>query len=526
MLWTFVKNRKISLHKGYMRLEYMMYTGGMRNQQILRYDIMICEEYIGGINMKKTWLALLLAMVMLASVFTGCTSKPAEKPAEPAASTVTEAPKEEPKPTEAPKEEPKPTEEPAPEPTEEPAPVEEPAAEGIHQISILNTLVMDMEAVKSEETRFNSYQLPSYNIGEIAEKNFWFIPEDPAQEIITVVAYTDGYKDDGTDSYESLCVKGLSFGFEDPNAGGGTMEVFTGPTQNKNYMVWFMGYFTTSKVCALFMPADGWQDLPKLFKEIGMASAEAYDFICADGYKETIYADDLEKVKIYYSDQGTIDASSIAYAGYGLTDIRYIVPEGMEKGSEPVEGINQIVVMPNADGILGVEPTEILPYGGNIYPGYPVAAVLEKAGITSTTCKAVSYKDGSTYDYDMENLMKVYFCVDHSKGNDAYTLGKDQPYGAVLKAAGQYIFDDAAIVYVPPVDVMPDGYSAVELFKAVGMVEAEEYDFVCADGYTETIHKDDLEKVKIFINGEGVDATSILYPEYTLMNILTIVPAK
>lgn len=58
------------------------------------------------------------------------------------------------------------------------------------------------------------------------------------------------------------------------------------------------------------------------------------------------------------------------------------------------------------------------------------------------------------------------------------------------------------------------------------MVEAEEYDFVCADGYTETIHKDDLEKVKIFINGEGVDATSILYPEYTLMNILTIVPAK
>ena len=160
MLWTFVKNCKISLHKGYMRLEYMMYTGGMRNQQILRYDIMICEEYIGGINMKKTWLALLLAMVMLASVFTGCTSKPAEKPAEPAASTVTEAPKEEPKPTEAPKEEPKPTEEPAPEPTEEPAPVEEPAAEGIHQISILNTLVMDMEAVKSEETRFNSYQLP------------------------------------------------------------------------------------------------------------------------------------------------------------------------------------------------------------------------------------------------------------------------------------------------------------------------------------------------------------------------------
>ena len=128
----------------------------------------------------------------------------------------------------------------------------------------------------------------------------------------------------------------------------------------------------------------------------------------------------------------------------------------------------------------------------------------------------------------MENLMKVYFSIDHSKGNDAYTLGKAQPYGAVLKATGQYIFDNAAIVYVPPVDVMPDGYSIPELFKLVGMVEAEEYDFTCADGYTETIHKDDLAEVRIFINaaGDGVDATSIAYPDYTLQDILTITPAK
>ena len=322
-------------------------------------------------------------------------------------------------------------------------------------------------------------------------------------------------------------MKGLSFGFADPNATE-PMDVFTGPTQNKNYMVWNMGYFTVGHVCALFMRPDGWEDIPALFKEIGMAEAEAYDFICADGYKETIIVDDLPKTKIYLSAEGTIDAASIAYAGYGLTDIRYIVPEGTEKGAEPVDGINQIVVMPNADGILGVEPPVILPYGGNIYEGYAVAAVLEKAGITSTTCKAISYKDGATYDYDMENLMKVYFSIDHSKGNDAYTLGKAQPYGAVLKAAGQYIFDNAAIVYVPPVDVMPDGYSIPELFKLVGMVEAEEYDFTCADGYTETIHKDDLAEVRIFINaaGDGVDATSIAYPDYTLQEILTITPAK
>lgn len=109
--------------------------------------------------MKKTWFALLLAVVMLASMFVGCTQKPAEKPVE-AAPVVTEAPK----PTEAPKEEPKPTEEPAPEPTAEPKLESEPEPEGLHKLVVLNTLVKDIETVKSEDSRFNAYWLPSYRL--------------------------------------------------------------------------------------------------------------------------------------------------------------------------------------------------------------------------------------------------------------------------------------------------------------------------------------------------------------------------
>lgn len=116
--------------------------------------------------MKKTWFALLLAVVMLASMFVGCTQKPAEKPVE-AAPVVTEAPK----PTEAPKEEPKTTEEPAPEPTAEPKLESEPEPEGPHKLVVLNTLVKDIETVKSEDSRFNAYWLPSYKLGEIFEKN-------------------------------------------------------------------------------------------------------------------------------------------------------------------------------------------------------------------------------------------------------------------------------------------------------------------------------------------------------------------
>ena len=251
--------------------------------------------------MKKTWFALLLAVVMLVSMFVGCTQKPAEKPVE-AAPVVTEAPK----PTEAPKEEPKPTEEPAPEPTAEPKLEPEPEPEGLHKLVVLNTLVKDIETVKSEDSRFNAYWLPSYKLGEIFEKNFWFVPE--ANEVVAVTAYSDGYTDDGTDSYETLCAKGIPFGFTDSK--GGTYDVFTGSTQKMNAMIQYMGYILTGHECALFMPDDGWENLKELFDEIKMAPAESYDFICADDYTEEIAAADLENCKIYATENGTIDATS------------------------------------------------------------------------------------------------------------------------------------------------------------------------------------------------------------------------
>lgn len=188
--------------------------------------------------MKKTWFALLLAVVMLVSMFVGCTQKPAEKPVE-AAPVVTEAPK--------------PTEEPAPEPTAEPKLEPEPEPEGLHKLVMLNTLVKDIETVKSEDSRFNAYWLPSYKLGEIFEKNFWFVPE--ANEVVAVTAYSDGYTDDSTDSYETLCAKGIAFGFTDSK--GGTYDVFTGPAQKMNAMVQYMGYILTGHECALFMPDDG-----------------------------------------------------------------------------------------------------------------------------------------------------------------------------------------------------------------------------------------------------------------------------
>ena len=424
--------------------------------------------------MKKTWFAWLLAIVMLASVLV--------LPAAPRA--------------------------------------EGEEAEGLKKLVVLNTLVKDMETVKGEETRFNAYWLPSYKIGEIFEKNLWFVPD--TNEIVTVVAYTDGYTDDGTDSYETLCEKGLAFGFTDNK--GNVYDVFTGPTQKMNAMVQFMGYILSGHECALFIPEDGWENVKELFDEIEMAPADSYDFICSDGWTEEIAADDLEKVQIYKSEGGTIDATSILYAGYGLTSIQYIVPHGLTAESEPVDGICHIVVMPNAVGVLDEEPAELMNYGGTVYAAYPVTDVLAKAEIELSPVKAISYKDGFTFEYDAELFEKLFICLDTKNKNDAFTCGKDQVRDQLCKAAGQYVFADAALVYVPGVEVLPDGYAVEDLFKAVGMAEAKSYNFTCADGYTEEIFAEDLAKCKIFINDDRVDATSIAYPSYTLQDILSITP--
>ena len=76
--------------------------------------------------------------------------------------------------------------------------------------------------------------------------------------------------------------------------------------------------------------------------------------------------------------------------------------------------------------------------GGTLYAAYPVAEVLKKAGIETTTAKAISYKDGYIFDYDIDTFMKVYFCLDTKNKNDAFTCGKAQVRDQLCKAAGQY----------------------------------------------------------------------------------------
>ena len=58
----------------------------------------------------------------------------------------------------------------------------------------------------------------------------------------------------------------------------------------------------------------------------------------------------------------------------------------------------------------------------------------------------------------------------------------------------------------------------VSVLDALGLADAVAINVVCADGYAEEIDAADIPAAFIFHNGETIDATSIMYPQYTLQN--------
>lgn len=64
-----------------------------------------------------------------------------------------------------------------------------------------------------------------------------------------------------------------------------------------------------------------------------------------------------------------------------------------------------------------------------------------------------------------------------------------------------------------------------ELFAAVGMVEAESYDFVCADGYAQNVIAADIPQCKIIHVEDRIDASVPGIGNYTLYNIYYIIPS-
>ena len=143
-----------------------------------------------------------------------------------------------------------------------------------------------------------------------------------------------------------------------------------------------------------------------------------------------------------------------------------------------------------------------------------------------TAAKVVAYSDMYTWDgLNFATLKNQGLCLDVPEG-----LTKNYPEGLLFGLdvkKDNHPYNVGWITVGPEVLLLVngDGFEVPYLFEDLKMVEADSYDFICADGWTEEILKDDLSKVNIYFDDKGgAVADSILYAGYTLNDILYIVP--
>lgn len=458
----------------------------------------------------KKLIALLLALTMLCALC-ACAKQPAAE----------ETKQEEPKQVEPKQKEPK-QEEPKQEEKKEEEPKQEEVKEltELGKIAVLNNAVEDLEFSTDAEARFNAYWLKGFAVSEYVENNFLFKPEDLT--LVSMISYEDGYTFEA--DYVDFAQQVISMEIPEDLAANYEMIV-CGEGSQKDYFPYHVGYIVVGPEAMLFMKEDGYK-VPEVFEAIGMADAEEYDFVCADGYTETIMKEDLEKVELFYTDAGTIDSSSVAYPEYTLMNIQYIAVADLTADTQVEEGkVAKLNIFANGAGVMGEEAAAEGYFGGNLYNCYKVSDLLAACEIPeSETVTSISYKDGASAEQPYAEFIQKYISLDTGKDRQPWTLGKVQARNDYIANAGYYVLGNNAIAYVPDACVQGSGLKLTDILATMGMEAAAECQIVCADGYAEVVEAEDFAQVELFHIDGRVDSSSVAYPTYTLMNVMYIIP--
>lgn len=413
-----------------------------------------------------------------------------------------------------------------PAPTTTAAPTEaptEPAPEPVltHTIQILNPILEDLEPVNdSMLTRYNTYWMMGWQMADVVSEHYWFTPAEDT--LVKVASYVDGY---GIElEYPVYLEQALVLEVAEGIAANYPEGMLAGPGIDKNVFPYNVGYIISSPEAIILTPAEGYV-AKYLFEDLNMVDADAYDFVCADGYTETIDKEDLEEVEIFFNEE-RVDATSIAYPTFTLQDILYIVPEGMVKDTAAEtevedDTIYKITVANTA--MKGVEADTKTFLGGSVQTGYAVADILKAAGIDSKeTVKAVSAGDASTTEMTMDAFLNKYIVPNDSKDRGAYTVGPEQQYGDVTISVGCYAMGKDILLFVPDWATQEAGVSLKDMLEKLEINDYTAVKVICADGYSEEIDAADMDAVYIFHLDGRVDTSSIAYPDFTLQNAVTI----
>ena len=196
---------------------------------------------------------------------------------------------------------------------------------------------------------------------------------------------------------------------------------------------------------------------------------------------------------------------------------------------EPLVIASLLVMNPLLEGLEEVKDPNATRYNAYWLTGYAMKDLVEKNFwfdvADDAVLSAVSYVDMYAAEFgDLATMKEQGLCLNVPEGlqknyHEGLMFGTGIKKDNTPYNLGWLVVGPEAIVLVNE-----DGYAATDLFEDLKMAEADSYDFICADGYAEEIAKDDLADVDIFFNEGRTDASSIAYPDYTLQNILYIVP--
>ena len=196
---------------------------------------------------------------------------------------------------------------------------------------------------------------------------------------------------------------------------------------------------------------------------------------------------------------------------------------------EPVVIASIQVMNPLLEGLEEVKDPNATRYNAYWLTGYAMKDIVEKNFwfdvADDAVLSAVSYVDMYAAEFgDLATMKEQGLCLNVPEGlqknyHEGLMFGTGIKKDNTPYNLGWLVVGPEAIVLVNE-----DGYAATDLFEDLKMAEADSYDFICADGYTETYDKEDLADVEIFFNEGRTDATYLPDSKYTLKDILYIVP--
>ena len=184
------------------------------------------------------------------------------------------------------------------------------------------------------------------------------------------------------------------------------------------------------------------------------------------------------------------------------------------------DAVTRLIVWDNA--VLDLESSEQA-RGDETRVAYAFADVIAKCEITGTEPCQVIGADLYAADEAYDDLVQKYLTMEGEDGPIVVGEAQD-PDWAVWNVAYVRIGSDVIMTSYQ------EEISLAKVFEEVGMVEAENYDFVCADGYVHTAPAADIAEsyIKWIDAGDGtfrVDGVCPGLGEYTLYNVVYVQPA-